>query len=32
MANINDNYLKLVGSYLFRETAHRKAAFQEAHP
>lgn len=32
MANINNNYLKLAGSYLFRETAHRRAAFIEAHP
>ena len=32
MANINDNYLKLAGSYLFRETAHRRAGFIEAHP
>lgn len=32
MAHINDNYLKLAGSYLFRETAHRRAAFIEAHP
>lgn len=32
MANINDNYLKLAGSYLFRETAHRTAAYKEAHP
>ena len=32
MANINNNYLKLAGSYLFRETSHRRAAFIEAHP
>src|SRR5574344_1279693 len=32
MANIHDTYLKLAGSYLFRETAHRRAAFIEAHP
>ncbi|MDD6923471.1 MAG: LL-diaminopimelate aminotransferase [Veillonellaceae bacterium] len=32
MANINDNYLKLRGSYLFRETAHRAAAYKDAHP
>ena len=32
MANINDNYLKLAGSYLFRETARRRAAFIETHP
>ncbi|MBE6099644.1 MAG: LL-diaminopimelate aminotransferase [Anaerovibrio sp.] len=32
MAIINENYLKLAGSYLFRETAHRTAAYKEAHP
>ncbi len=32
MAGINENYLKLAGSYLFRETAHRTAAYKEAHP
>ncbi|MCR5177276.1 MAG: LL-diaminopimelate aminotransferase [Anaerovibrio sp.] len=32
MALINENYLKLAGSYLFRETAHRTAAYKEAHP
>ena len=32
MANINDNYLKLRSSYLFRETAHRAAAYKDAHP
>lgn len=32
MANINDNYLKLAGSYLFRETAHRTAAYKAEHP
>jgi len=32
MAVINENYLKLAGSYLFRETAHRTAAYKEAHP
>ena len=32
MAKINENYLKLAGSYLFRETAHRTAAYKEAHP
>ena len=32
MAYINDNYLKLAGSYLFRETAHRTAAYKSAHP
>ncbi len=32
MANINDNYLKLPGSYLFAEIARRVAAYKEAHP
>ena len=32
MATINDNYLKLPGSYLFAEIARRVAAFKEAHP
>jgi LL-diaminopimelate aminotransferase len=32
MAYINDNYLKLPGSYLFREVARRVAAFKESHP
>lgn len=32
MANINDNYLKLAGSYLFMETAHRTAAYKAEHP
>ena len=32
MAYINENYLKLRGSYLFREVARRVAAFKEAHP
>ena len=31
MANINENYLKLPGSYLFAEIAHRVAAYKEAH-
>ena len=32
MATINDNYLKLPGSYLFAEIARRVASFKEAHP
>lgn len=32
MAFINDNYLKLPGSYLFAEIAKRVAAFKTAHP
>ena len=32
MARINDNYLKLPGSYLFTEVAHRLAAYKEANP
>ncbi len=32
MAYINEDYLKLQGSYLFREVARRVAAFKEAHP
>ena len=32
MATINDNSLKLPGSYLFAEIARRVAAFKEAHP
>ena len=32
MATINDNYLKLPGSYLFAEIGRRVAAFKEAHP
>ena len=32
MASINDNYLKLPGSYLFAEIGRRVAAFKEAHP
>lgn len=32
MATINDNYLKLPGSYLFAEIARRVAAFKQAHP
>lgn len=32
MANINTNYLKLPGSYLFSEIARRVAAYSAAHP
>lgn len=32
MAHINENYLKLPGSYLFREIAHRVANYKEKHP
>lgn len=32
MAKVNENYLRLQGSYLFSEIAKRVAAFQEAHP
>ncbi len=32
MAKINDNYLKLPGSYLFSEIARRVAAYSQAHP
>ena len=32
MATINDNYLKLPGSYLFAEIGRRVAAYKEAHP
>lgn len=32
MAKINENYLKLPGSYLFAEIARRVAAFSAAHP
>lgn len=32
MASINDNYLKLPGSYLFAEIARRVAAFKEKNP
>ena len=31
MAYINENYRKLQGSYLFRDIAHRVAAYQETH-
>ncbi len=32
MAHINDNYLKLPGSYLFAEIAHRVSAFKAENP
>jgi len=32
MAHINQNFLKLPGSYLFSEIAHRVAAYQQNHP
>ncbi len=32
MATINNNYMKLPGSYLFAEIARRVAAYKEAHP
>lgn len=32
MAEVNSNYSKLPGSYLFSEIARRTAAFSEAHP
>lgn len=32
MATINDNYLKLQGSYLFAEIGRRVEAFKQAHP
>ena len=32
MAQINENYLKLTGGYLFREIRRRLDAFGEAHP
>ena len=32
MFKINDNYLKLPGSYLFSNIAKKVAAFQQAHP
>ena len=32
MAHINDNYLKLPGSYLFAEIARRIGAYREKHP
>ena len=32
MFKINDNYLKLPGSYLFSTIAKKVAAYKEAHP
>ncbi len=32
MALVNENYLKLQGSYLFAEVAHRKQKFEAEHP
>ena len=32
MVKINENYLKLPGSYLFSEVARRIAAYSAAHP
>ena len=32
MAQINSNYLKLSGSYLFAAVAKKVAAYQAAHP
>lgn len=32
MVQLNENYAKLPGSYLFSDIAHRTAAFSEAHP
>ena len=32
MANVNQNYLKLPGSYLFSEVARRISAYSSAHP
>ena len=32
MATINDNYLKLPGSYLFAEIGRRVTAFKQANP
>lgn len=32
MFRVNDNFLKLPGSYLFSDIAHRIAAYKEAHP
>ena len=32
MVKINENYLKLPGSYLFSEVARRIAAYTAAHP
>ena len=32
MAHINENFLKLPGSYLFSEVARRMAVYSEANP
>ena len=32
MLKLNENYLKLPGSYLFAEIARRTAAYSAAHP
>ena len=32
MLTINENYLKLPGSYLFSDIAKKVAAYQKAHP
>ena len=32
MLKLNENYMKLPGSYLFAEIARRTAAYSEAHP
>jgi len=32
LATVNENYLKLLGSYLFAEIGRRVTAFKEAHP
>ena len=32
MAKVNDNYLKLPGSYLFSTVAKKAAAYTEANP
>ena len=32
MISVNDNFLKLPGSYLFTEIAHRVAAYKEGNP
>ena len=32
MAQINDDYLKLSGSYLFADIAHKVSAYREKHP
>lgn len=32
MAQINEDYLKLPGSYLFADIAHKVSAYREKHP